>query len=136
MNENLVHAMDVAVDKVLSRDTVALHKKYAEATRRAVEKAGLELYAKDFFANTVTTVLLPEGFDALELLEKMRERGIIISGGMAEILHSAFRIGHMGNNIDLENFKEMFKNLDEVLEEMNVPMKGSLEKEFVKAIEK
>ena len=136
MNENLVHAMDVAVDKVLSRDTVALHKKYAEATRIAVEKAGLELYAKDYFANTVTTVLLPEGFDALKLLEKMRERGIIISGGMADILHSAFRIGHMGNNIDFDDFKEMFRNLDEVLEEMKVPMKGSLEEEFVKAIEK
>lgn len=136
MNENLVHAMDVAVDKVLSRDTVALHRKYAEATRIAVEKAGLELYAKDYFANTVTTVLLPEGFDALKLLEKMRERGIIISGGMADILHSAFRIGHMGNNIDFDDFKEMFRNLDEVLKEMKVPMKGSLEEEFVKAIEK
>lgn len=130
MNENLVYAMDEAIDQLNSKNSLELHKKYAQNTRMIFEKCGFELYPKDFFSNTLTAVRTPEGITSSELLEEMRKRDIIISKGVGHMAEKIFRIGHMGNNINYENFKEMYLALDDSFKALGIK-KASLYEAFI-----
>ena len=136
MNENLTYALDLALDLLFEKDSLALHKKYAEVTREIFEKAGFELYAKDSRSNTLTAVMVPEGFIAEDIIGALREKGILISKGAGDIFEKVFRIGHMGNNISFENFLELYEKLDEVFGELGIETKVSLKEEFQKLMEK
>ena len=136
MNENLTYALDLALDLLFEKDSLALHKKYAEVTREIFEKAGFELYAKDSRSNTLTAVVVPEGFIAEDIIGALRKKGILISKGAGDIFEKVFRIGHMGNNISYENFLELYEKLDEVFGELGIETKVSLKEEFQKLMEK
>ncbi len=136
MNENLTYALDLALDLLFQKDSLALHKKYAEVTREIFEKAGFELYAKDSRSNTLTAVMVPEGFIAEDIIGALREKGILISKGAGDIFEKVFRIGHMGNNISYENFLELYEKLDEIFGELGIETKVSLKEEFQKLMEK
>lgn len=134
MNENLIYAMDVALDQLLSRNSIELHRTYAEITREIIEASGLELYAKTCPSNTVTAVLMPEGIEAETLLELMRQKDIAISKGVGYMSEKLFRIGHMGQNISEDNFKSLFKALDECFAELGVKLNASLYDMFCEKI--
>ena len=136
MNENLTYALDLALDLLFEKDSLALHKKYAEVTREIFEKAGFELYAKDSRSNTLTAVMVPEGFIAEDIIGALRKKGILISKGAGDIFEKVFRIGHMGNNISYENFLELYEKLDEVFGELGIKTKVSLKEEFQKLMQK
>lgn len=136
MNENLTYALDLALDLLFEKDSLALHKKYAEVTREIFEKAGFELYAKDSRSNTLTAVIVPEGFIAEDIIGALRKKEILISKGAGDIFEKVFRIGHMGNNISYENFLELYEKLDEVFGELGIETKVSLKEEFQKLMEK
>lgn len=136
MNENLTYALDLALDLLFEKDSLALHKKYAEVTRKIFEKAGFELYAKDSRSNTLTAVIVPEGFIAEDIIGALRKKGILISKGAGDIFEKVFRIGHMGNNISYENFLELYEKLDEVFGELGIETKVSLKEEFQKLMQK
>lgn len=136
MNENLTYALDSALDILFEKDSLALHKKYAEVTREIFEKAGFELYAKDSRSNTLTAVMVPEGYIAEDIIGALREKGILISKGAGDIFEKVFRIGHMGNNISYENFLELYEKLDEVFGELGIETRVSLKEEFQKLMQK
>lgn len=136
MNENLTYALDLALDLLFEKDSLALHKKYAEVTREIFEKAGFELYAKDSRSNTLTAVMVPEGFIAEDIIGALRKKGILISKGAGDIFEKVFRIGHMGNNISYENFLELYEKLDDVFGELGIETKVSLKEEFQKLMQK
>lgn len=136
MNENLTYALDLALDLLFEKDSLALHKKYAEVTREIFEKAGFELYAKDSRSNTLTAVMVPEGFIAEDIIGALRKKGILISKGAGDIFEKVFRIGHMGNNISYENFLELYEKLDEIFGELGIETKVSLKEEFQKLMQK
>ena len=136
MNENLTYTLDLALDLLFQKDSLALHKKYAEVTREIFEKAGFELYAKDSRSNTLTAVMVPEGFIAEDIIGALRKKGILISKGAGDIFEKVFRIGHMGNNISYENFLELYEKLDEVFGELEIKTKVSLKEEFQKLMQK
>lgn len=131
MNENLVYALDTALDLTLDKDFEKIHRESAKAVRYTLEKSGLSLFPKNSFSNTVTTVKAPENLKSKDILEKLKEKGIIISGGFIGDLENTFRIGHMGNNISHENFKDLFKNLDIVFDELNYNLKSSLYENYL-----
>ncbi|RVU55883.1 pyridoxal-phosphate-dependent aminotransferase family protein [Anaerosphaera multitolerans] len=132
-NENLVYALDRALDLVLQRDFVKIHRDYALETREIFTKCGFELFAKDSLSNTLTAVKTPENIKSSDILKGLIKRDIIISKGVAQNAESIFRIGHMGNNISLQNFKELYIALDEVFKELNVKTKASLYETFLKS---
>lgn len=126
MNENLVYALDRALDITLESNFTKLHKDYAQSTRYVFEKAGFELFAKDSQSNTVTAVLCPNNIKSDSIVSSLRKKGIIISKGVGQYKENLFRIGHMGQNIKYENFLELFAKLDEVFEELNIKTNYSL----------
>ncbi|MCD5397450.1 alanine--glyoxylate aminotransferase family protein, partial [candidate division NPL-UPA2 bacterium] len=73
------------------------HARLAAATRAGVKALGLELFAPQAPANSVTAVKVPEGIDGVALVKNMRERqGITIAGGQAHLKGKIFRLAHLG----------------------------------------
>jgi len=78
----------------------ARHARLAEAARRAVRAWGLEILCSNpaEYSNTVTAVLLPEGYDADELRQTILDRFDMSLGmGLGKVQGRVFRIGHLGH---------------------------------------
>ena len=131
-SENLVYALNEALDIVLANDFVEQHKLYARKTRSAVLAAGLEIYAKANLSNTVTTVLLPDHVSGDEIQRSLYEKGIIISGGLDHLHGHAVRIAHMGNNIKDEGiFIAMLHDLSLAMTQAGLELKMDLAEAFM-----
>ncbi|HXJ43680.1 MAG TPA: aminotransferase class V-fold PLP-dependent enzyme [Bryobacteraceae bacterium] len=76
------------------------HKRLAQATRQAVNAWGLEIVAQDSHeqSNTLTGVLMPEGFDEAQLRGLILDRfNMALGAGLGRLAGRAFRIGHLGD---------------------------------------
>jgi alanine-glyoxylate transaminase / serine-glyoxylate transaminase / serine-pyruvate transaminase len=104
--EHLLFALREALDMLAEEGfeaTFARHARLAAAVRAAVAAWGgegeIELNAREavFASSGVTTVLVPEPFDARELIALCRERhDVALGGGLGRLAGRAFRIAHMG----------------------------------------
>jgi alanine-glyoxylate transaminase/serine-glyoxylate transaminase/serine-pyruvate transaminase len=99
LQEALKMLEEEGLDNVFSR-----HHRLAEATRRAVrtwrQNDGPEIFSTDPGAqsDTVTAVLLPEGFDADKLRAIALDRfNLSLGGGLGPLRGKLFRIGHLGD---------------------------------------
>ena len=69
----------------------------AQATRTAVERIGLELFAPDAPAASATAVKAPAGMDSGVIVKEFRNRfGAIIANGQGSMKGQIFRIAHLG----------------------------------------
>jgi alanine-glyoxylate transaminase/serine-glyoxylate transaminase/serine-pyruvate transaminase len=75
------------------------HQRLSEATRRAVEAWGLEVYAThpEERSRTVTAVCMPDGVSVHDFRRTVLDRfNMSLGGGLGGLKDSVFRIGHMG----------------------------------------
>lgn len=73
------------------------HHRIAGRVRRGVLDLGLELFALPARAsNTVTSVKAPPDVEVAELLEAVRNEGVVLAGGQGSLAGKIFRIGHLG----------------------------------------
>jgi alanine-glyoxylate transaminase / serine-glyoxylate transaminase / serine-pyruvate transaminase len=82
----------------------ARHRRFGEATRRAVGAWGLELVCRDpeGYSNSITAVIMPPGHDADALRALILERfDMSLGTGLGRLKGKAFRIGHLGDFNDL-----------------------------------
>jgi alanine-glyoxylate transaminase/serine-glyoxylate transaminase/serine-pyruvate transaminase len=82
----------------------ARHHRLAEATRRAVrtwrQNDGPEIFATDpdGQSDTVTAVLMPDGYDADAVRTQCLEKfNVSLGGGLGHLRGKLFRIGHLGD---------------------------------------
>src|SRR5437868_4292557 len=69
----------------------------ARATRAAVQKLGLELFAPQSPGSSVTSVRAPKGMDSGIIVKEFRNRfGAIIANGQGSMKGQIFRIAHLG----------------------------------------
>ena len=69
----------------------------AEATRAAMVKLGLELFAAGSPGSSVTAVKAPAGMDSSVIVKEFRNRfGAIIANGQGSMKGQIFRIAHLG----------------------------------------
>jgi alanine-glyoxylate transaminase/serine-glyoxylate transaminase/serine-pyruvate transaminase len=81
----------------------ARHHRIAEGVRRAVAAWGLKLCAArpELRSDTVSAIMVPEGFDAAALTDHAYRRyGMSFGVGLGEVAGKAFRIGHLGSMTD------------------------------------
>ncbi|MEM6621979.1 MAG: aminotransferase class V-fold PLP-dependent enzyme [Pseudomonadota bacterium] len=85
--------MDEGLENVFDR-----HHRLAEGVRRAVSAWGLRTCAQDgFHSDTVTAILVPEGFDANEVIRTAYHRyDLSLGAGLSKVAGKVFRIGHLG----------------------------------------
>ncbi len=113
MPEQLINALETALDNILTKDFTGLHARYAEITRRVLTDNGLKLFAKAEAANTLTAFYAPEKAAPAEILTHLQAKyEIILSGSLAEYQDSLLRIGHMGENNRGAYFEKLFTALD------------------------
>jgi len=99
----LREALAMLREEGLSR-VFARHTRLAQATRRAVEAWGLEIFARIPLehSNTVTAVLLPSGTDAEAVRRVALDRfDLSLGAGLGKLKGQVFRIGHLGDLNDL-----------------------------------
>lgn len=131
-SENLVYALNEALDLVLAEDFVNRHKLYAKRTRSAIQAAGLEIYALANQSNTVTTILLPDHVSGDKIQQIMYDKGTIVSGGLEHLHDHAIRVAHMGNNIrDERSFIAMLRDLTAAMKEAGLELSVDLDQAFM-----
>jgi alanine-glyoxylate transaminase/serine-glyoxylate transaminase/serine-pyruvate transaminase len=87
------------------QNVYARHARLGEACRRAVRGMGLELLCRDpeAYSNTVSTVLMPDGFDGREYIaHASKTLDMSLGAGLGDLQGKAFRIGHLGSLNELE----------------------------------
>ena len=127
-----IYGLRAAIDNIAADpDILARHEKIAEASRKAITGAGLNLYLKSGFSSTVTVFEVPEGTTAKAILDGVKnDYNIMLAGSFDVLAGKVIRIGHMGNNADFYNVREVFAALDGTLTKLGVPLKASMEKIF------
>jgi alanine-glyoxylate transaminase / serine-glyoxylate transaminase / serine-pyruvate transaminase len=85
-------------------NVTARHARLGEATRRAVKvwagNNGPTLFctSPERYSNSVTALLMPEGFNGDALRKTIRERfNVSLGGGLGKLGGKIFRIGHLGD---------------------------------------
>ena len=69
----------------------------AEATRAAVQKLGMELFAAGSPGASVTAVKAPQGMDSSVIVKEFKSRfGAIIANGQGSMKGQIFRVAHLG----------------------------------------
>ena len=78
----------------------ARHHRIAEGVRRAVAAWGLRPCAAsaDLYSDTVTAVVVPDGFDGTDVVNLAATKyGMAFGVGLGEVAGKVFRIGHLGS---------------------------------------
>jgi alanine-glyoxylate transaminase/serine-glyoxylate transaminase/serine-pyruvate transaminase len=100
LKESLAMLEEEGLDNVFAR-----HARLAESCRRAVKAMGLKLLAKNIeeASNTVTAVLMPDGFDSdAYLAHAQRTLELPLGPGLGDVKGKIFRMGHLGSLNELE----------------------------------
>ncbi|MFV8836078.1 L-aspartate--glyoxylate aminotransferase BhcA [Aquisalimonas sp. APHAB1-3] len=82
----------------------ARHFRIAEGVRRAVAAWGMEVCARhpELNSDTVTAIMVPDGFDSTELVNYANETyGVSFGIGLGQVAGQLFRIGHLGQMSDV-----------------------------------
>ena len=127
-----IYGLRAAIDNIAADpDILTRHEKIAESSRKAITGAGLNLYLKSGFSSTVTVFEVPEGTTAKAILDGVKnDYNIMLAGSFDVLAGKVIRIGHMGNNADYYNVREVFAALDGTLARLGIPLKASMEKIF------
>jgi len=98
----LLRGLRASVDMLLEEGLNAVfarHRRLAGAVRAAVEAWGLRNCAQgpQWYSDTVTAVMVPEGFDANDVIKTAYHRyDLSLGGGLNKVAGKVFRIGHLG----------------------------------------
>jgi alanine-glyoxylate transaminase/serine-glyoxylate transaminase/serine-pyruvate transaminase len=98
----LLRGLRAAVDMLLEeglQNVFSRHNRLASGVRAAVEAWGLRICAQgpEWYSDTVTTVFVPEGFDANDVIKTAYFRyDLSLGTGLNKLNGKAFRIGHLG----------------------------------------
>ena len=133
---NEIIGLDRAIDNILEEkleNVLARHEKIASATRKAFTEYGLKLYLESGYSNTVTAVEIPENIGALNLTKHMLEKyNTLVSTSLCDYKDKLLRIGHMGENANLELIIYVLNIIDRSLKDLGFNGNGSLVELFNK----
>ena len=130
--------LDKAISNVLHDKTILKrHHIIGQAVRKAVTAAGLTLYAKGGYSDTVSVINVPEGLTDTQILDTMRDDYNILIAGCFDILAGkVFRIGHMGENANIRDVAETLSALDKTFKKLNYHLNCSMADVFIDEINK
>ena len=99
----LIRGLRESVDMLLEEgldNVAARHHRYGQAVREAVAAWGLKLCAKapKWHSDTVSAILVPEGFNSTDVINiAYRRYNLSLGLGLAKVAGKVFRIGHLGD---------------------------------------
>jgi 2-aminoethylphosphonate-pyruvate transaminase len=112
------YALDEALDELLEEGVAARVQRYqgaASLLREGFAGMGLKfLLPAEYRANSLTSLLLPEGMTYQRLHDNLKERGFVIYEGQGKLQTGIFRVANMGH-LTPEDFRRFLGALEEVL---------------------
>lgn len=125
-----------AVDNILEdKEILERHEGIANALRNAVTKAGLNLYTRNGYSNTVTVIEVPEGINSKQLTDYiLKEFNLMIAGSFDFLQGKVIRIGNMGENSTKEKIIYTLNALQSTFEYYKVNLKANMANEFIQAL--
>ncbi|EOU1740516.1 alanine--glyoxylate aminotransferase family protein [Clostridium perfringens] len=131
-------SLRVAIDNILDEGkekVIERHRKIGEATRKAVKEYGLDLFLKNGYSNTVTAVEIPEEIGALNLRNHLNKKyNVLMSTSLDKYENKLLRIGHMGENANIEDITYVLNAIDKALKDLGFSSEKQLDKLFIKNI--
>ncbi|MBS5969517.1 MAG: alanine--glyoxylate aminotransferase family protein [Clostridium perfringens] len=131
-------SLRVAIDNILEEGkekVIERHRKIGEATRKSVKEYGLELFLKNGYSNTVTAVEIPEEIGALNLRNHLnKEYNVLMSTSLDRYENKLLRIGHMGENANIEDITYVLNAIDKALKDLGFSSEKQLDKLFIENI--
>lgn len=98
----LLHGLRASVDMLMAEgleNVFARHHRLAGGVRAAVDAWGLQNCAQgpEWHSDTVTAILVPEGFDANDVIRTAYDKyNLSLGAGLNKVAGKVFRIGHLG----------------------------------------
>ena len=112
------YALDAALDELLEETVPARVQRYRTAAfvlREGFARMGLKfLLPAEHQANSLTSLLLPEGMTYQRLHDELKERGFVICEGQGKLRTGIFRVANMGH-LTLDDFRRFLEALESVL---------------------
>ncbi|EOU1491341.1 alanine--glyoxylate aminotransferase family protein [Clostridium perfringens] len=131
-------SLRVAIDNILQEGkekVIERHRKIGEATRKAVKEYGLDLFLKNGYSNTVTAVEIPEEIGALNLRNHLNKKyNVLMSTSLDKYENKLLRIGHMGENANIEDITYVLNAIDKALKDLGFSSEKQLDKLFIENI--
>ena len=103
----MLNGLKISTEMLLKEgleNVFARHQRLAEGVRKAVRVWGLEMCAvrKEIYSDTVTAIVVPQGFNSTELVNHAANKyGVSFGGGLGKVAGKVFRIGHLGSLTDV-----------------------------------
>lgn len=131
-----IYGLRAAVENIeKNKDFVKNHSIISKAVRIAIIASGLSLYLESGYSNTVTVINVPKEISDKEILNHMiKNYNIMIAGCFDYLAGKVIRIGHMGENANIEDIGNTLEALDKTLKHFKINLKADLKKEFIKAL--
>lgn len=127
-----IEGLNTAVDNYFSENTIKRHQIIASSFRKSIVEAGLELYTKDSYSNTVSVIKIPDGIDEKKLRKNLLEKhNLMISGAFGYLEGKVIRIGHMGEGAREYSGFYVLKSLEKELMDQGFKPKKSLTENFI-----
>ena len=126
---HMLRALRAATDMLLDEgldNVFARHNRLAEGVRRAVSAWGLRLCAKEakWHSDTVSAIMLPEGFDSAAMLKLAYTKyNLSLGAGLNKVAGKVFRIGHLGDLNELMCLSAIAGS-EMVMRDMGVPIEA------------
>ncbi|EPY2278571.1 pyridoxal-phosphate-dependent aminotransferase family protein [Clostridium sporogenes] len=122
-----------AVDNILEdKDIVSRHNNIAKDCREAIVESGLRLYLKQGYSNTVIAIELPKEIEDKALRTYMQDKyNVIIADSFGYLQGKVIRIGHMGENANIDKMAYTLFALQNSLEYLGYKLKGNLTEAFL-----
>nr|UWI49123.1 alanine--glyoxylate aminotransferase family protein [Clostridioides difficile] len=122
LDKALDNIIEEGIEKVLSR-----HEKIASSVRQAVKEYGLELFLEKGYSNTVTAIKIPESIGALKLTDYiLKNYNTLVATSLNQYMDTILRIGHMGENANLDKVVHILNVLDKSLKALEFNTNESL----------
>lgn len=117
-----IMALKVACDNIIHEgkdNVINRHKKIGEAVRKSVVEYGLNLLIENGYSNTVTVVEIPEEIGAIKLQKHIVDKyNVMLATSLKPYENKVIRIGHMGDNANIERTIIALNALDKGLKDL------------------
>lgn len=117
----LLWALDKQMDIILAEGMEARWARHERLYRRtaewAAERGITYASAEDARSVTVSCLKPAEGIDPQAIVNKLKDRGIVIGGGYGDWKPTTFRIGHMGQ-VQESDLEALLGEIDDILKEL------------------
>jgi len=112
------YALDAALDELLEETVAVRIRRYraaAQVLREGFVRIGLKfLLPPEYRANSLTSLLLPEGMTYQRLHDDLKTHGFVIYEGQGKLQTGIFRVANMGH-LTLDDFRRFLGALEAVL---------------------